>query len=716
MGIFRTGLHESWRGRPWHRALAALALVPVLLAAAPPSRAEAAEPGIVALVRAPDGSISVEQVVTAAGRGGSADGGPDVASTLAAVRARPDVVAADVDVPTRALGGDPYRSQQWALDMLAASKTWNVSTGTGVTVAVLDSGVQAAHPDLTGAVAAGADFSGEGGDGRTDARGHGTHVAGIVAAARGNGIGTAGFSSDARILPVQVIASNGVGMLSWAAQGIIWATDQGADVINMSFGSSSGHSVLDAAVDYAHRRGVTLVAASGNDGGARALWPAAHPDVISVGATTSSDQVASFSNRDPNLDLVAPGASITSTCVVSTWCRMTGTSMAAPYASAAVAAVQAARPDLGPDGIRSLLRQTAVDLGSRGHDAASGYGRINVLAALEAALSSGDPFRQAGSGLERVGDTTNNRAVATATSQVVFADGAELAVVARDDVFADSLTGAALAGQRGPVLFTPGGSSAALAPETATELQRVLDPGSPVYVLGGEAAISRAAMAEISSLGFAVQRIAGATRVDTAARVADELVPSGASVDRVLLARADSWADAVTGSSYAAATSTPILLTSSDRLDDVTADWLAHHDVAEVVVLGGEAAVTAAAASQVDGFVHRVRRSGGANRAETAALVARDLWQRRVGTAGDRFVIVEGYHPDSWGSAVAAAVLSATQQAPQLLVADTAVPAGTAAYLGDLAYEHERSATATVVGGNVGTIVGYRLMPLIGRS
>ena len=717
--------------RPLLRAQVVLALLAAAFVAVPPAAsagtspaANAATPGVVAVVRDADGSLSVESVVVAASRRN--DSGA-VADTVRALRRRPDVVAADVDVTTNllgtttVLGGDPYRSDQWALTTLEAETAWRDSTGHGVTVAVLDTGVQASHPDLRGTVLPGKDFTGGGGDGRTDVKGHGTHVAGIVAAARGNGVGTVGLAYHAAILPVQVLGDDGGGLLSWAAKGIIWATDAGADVINMSFGASSGNSVLDTAVAYAKSRGVVLVAASGNEGASRAYWPAAHRDVIAVGATTSADAVATFSNHDAALDVVAPGARVVSTCVTSRWCLMTGTSMAAPHVAAAAAAIRAVRPDLQPAEVRTLLQRSAVDLRPSGHDAAAGHGRINVRRALHDALTASDPFADAAFGLDRVGASSDGRAVAVATSQEAFPTGAQMAVVARSDLFADSLTGAALAGDRGPVLFTPGGPDAPLGAETAQELGRVLRPGAPVYVLGGDHAVSRRAAADIAALGFDVRRIAGATRVETAASIADEVLriasASGSgSVPRVLLARSDHWADAVTGSAYAAVSDTPILLTHPRRLEAPTRDWLARHEVAEVVLLGGDAAVSHTVAGHVDAVAGTVRRAAGADRAETAAVVARDLWRRRSGAADDRFIVVEGYSTGSWAPAVAAAVLSAKVGAPQLLVAAEDVPARTAAYLTSLDYAGDRPAAATAVGGQIRPRVGYELIPLIGRS
>ena len=192
---------------------------------------------------------------------------------------------------------DTDRWAQWALNRLDAEALWAQQPGDGVTVAVLDTGVDAAHPDLTGVVLPGTDLVSPGGDGRTDANGHGTHVAGIIAAVANNGLGTAGLAQGVRILPVRVLDDSGAGWASDIAKGIIWATDHGAAVINLSLGDHVKDDVTAAAVQYAEDHGVVVVAAAGNDraNGDAVTYPAAYPGVLGVAATDSQDAVASFS-------------------------------------------------------------------------------------------------------------------------------------------------------------------------------------------------------------------------------------------------------------------------------------------------------------------------------------------------------------------------------------------------------------------------------------
>ncbi|MGN6246223.1 MAG: S8 family serine peptidase, partial [Motilibacteraceae bacterium] len=184
------------------------------------------------------------------------------------------VAAAPVGTALRALAtsDDPGRTQQWGLTRLRAEETWARQDGGGTVVAVVDSGVDASHPDLAGVVLAGADLvtkddgslADPDGDGRTDANGHGTHVAGIIAAVANNGVGIAGLGQGLKILPVQVLGPDGGGYEGDVADGIIWAADHGAEVLNISLGDGVDSAVVKAAIAYAQSRDVLVVAAAGN--------------------------------------------------------------------------------------------------------------------------------------------------------------------------------------------------------------------------------------------------------------------------------------------------------------------------------------------------------------------------------------------------------------------------------------------------------------------
>ncbi len=334
----------------------------------------------------------------------SARSAQSAADVIAEVQDAPDVLAVEVDAPRQLTGmplapipsADPSRGEQWGLDNLAAETAWGSSTGAGVTVAVIDSGV-AQHPDLAGSFVKGTDLV-DGTNGRVDPNGHGTHVAGIIAMTPNNNIGGAGLAPDVSIMPVVVADASGSVRASDSAQGIIWAVDHGADVLNMSY-SGSASSVEQKAIQYAQSKGVITVAAVGNaylDSGGSVYnpvqYPAAFPGVIGVGAITKTGQRSSFSEVGKQVDVVAPGGSgafdsgkgIFSTFTGSSYVRMPGTSMAAPFVTAAAALTVSRERALGLDvDTEDLLLGTASDLGGPGRDDEFGFGLVNPVSALD---------------------------------------------------------------------------------------------------------------------------------------------------------------------------------------------------------------------------------------------------------------------------------------------------------------------------------------------
>ncbi len=329
----------------------------------------------------------------------------DAVETVAEVQGQPDVVAVDVDTDRQLTGMptvippgvDPSRGQQWALDALQAESAWQASTGVGVTVAVLDSGV-ARHPDLAGSFVPGRDVVGDS-DARRDLNGHGTHVAGIIAMTAGNGLGGAGLAPDVAIMPVVVADAGGAVRASDSAKGIIWAAKHGADVLNMSY-SGSPSSVEAKALEYAQSRGVVAVAAAGNSylDSRGSLYnpvqyPAAFPGVLGVGAVTKALRRSSFSEVGKQVDVVAPGGSgafdsargIFSTYGTGSYVRMPGTSMAAPYVTATVALTIARGRELGLQANPvDVVLGSATDLGIPGRDDEFGFGLISPAGAMTA--------------------------------------------------------------------------------------------------------------------------------------------------------------------------------------------------------------------------------------------------------------------------------------------------------------------------------------------
>jgi len=278
---------------------------------------------------------------------------------------------------------DPYYSQQWGLPKIGAPAAWDISRGSaGVVIAVVDTGVSLSHTDLSTHIDTVNDYDFANQDSvADDDQGHGTHVAGI-AAASANGSHGVGVAPNCTILPVKVLDADGSGSSFDVADGIEWAADHGAGVINLSLGSASYSSVIAEAVVYAQGQDVVVVAASGNDGWSGVMYPAAYPGVLGVGATDSSDSRASFSNYGPEVDLSAPGVGIVSTSYTGGMTTMSGTSMATPFVAGAAGLVRAIAPSYSWAQVSARLTATASDKGAAGRDDYFGYGRLNVAAAV----------------------------------------------------------------------------------------------------------------------------------------------------------------------------------------------------------------------------------------------------------------------------------------------------------------------------------------------
>lgn len=278
-----------------------------------------------------------------------------------------------------------YARYQWNLPAIHTEDGWTLSRGKrNVPVAIIDSGVDLTHPDLTRRLLPGYNVLA---DDRSpnDENGHGTHVAGIIASQPNNGEGVAGMTWFNPIMAVKALNADGYGTSIDVAKGIRWAVDHGAKVINLSLGNYQPSSVLEEAIRYADAHDVVLVAASGNDSTSQASFPAAYPEVISVGAVNPDLSYALYSNYGDYVDVVAPGTNIASTFAGHRYAALSGTSMAAPHVTALAALIRSVNPRLSNDEVRDIILESADDLGDRGKDPYYGYGLINVYRALELA-------------------------------------------------------------------------------------------------------------------------------------------------------------------------------------------------------------------------------------------------------------------------------------------------------------------------------------------
>lgn len=259
----------------------------------------------------------------------------------------------------------PPEAIPWGVERIGAPAAWNeagAGQGAGVDVAVLDTGVDLGHPDLSPNLAAGVNVLSPRRP-PADDNGHGTHVSGIIAAAQ-NSLGVVGVAPRVRIHPVKVLDRNGGGTLSDIVEGLDWCVRNGIRVANLSLGSPEGNATFAQAVARAIDEGVVVVAAAGNNGPFPDTigYPARYPEVVAVGATTQKDQVAEFSSRGEGLDVVAPGDAILSTWPQGSYREVSGTSMACPHVAGLAALLLAANPGLTPQQVAERLKGTAVPL------------------------------------------------------------------------------------------------------------------------------------------------------------------------------------------------------------------------------------------------------------------------------------------------------------------------------------------------------------------
>jgi subtilisin family serine protease len=652
-------LHRSW---PDDAAPGAL-----LVTAVDAARARA-------LARAEQGRVLSDRVVLVEVDPGEE---PAAAGRLAA---SPGVLAVEPDRArtVTATPGDPEFAAQWAHQLTRASVAWDRTTGSrSVSIAILDSGVDAGHPDLAPNVVSQVDVSTGrvatrplGSDNDACGHGHGTLVAGVAGAAGDNGRGVAGVAWEVSIVDVALSSpASRCAMLDSAIVAGLHHVSDGddpVDVANLSLGSIADAcpTAIQDAVDAARAAGVVVVAAAGNDqlrlpGSASA--PASCRGVLSVGAVGSDGAIATYSNANRWVDLVAPGgdtssgAGVTSTAPGGAYEEVEGTSFAAPYVAGAVALARAVDPSLTPDEIEAVLEKTAVDLGDPGRDDVHGWGMLDLAAALDAAATGGVggptadpafPVAPAADILERIstGGATTPIAQAASMSAATFGRGLAMhAVLARGDDFADALAGSSLGFGLGPVLFSH--RTGPLPAETAAELDRVLEDGSTVYVLGRSAALPPTIEAYIQALGLVPVRLAGATREHTALRVAEELErflveEAFTPPAMAIVATRSSWPDAVVAGSIGSWFGVPILLTPRDALDGGVASFLAGREWERVYVVGGTAVISAGVESAVRAAASRsgateVARLAGVTRSDTAVAVAREMEDLFTAVAGE---------------------------------------------------------------------------------
>lgn len=297
----------------------------------------------------------------------------------------PHIKFAELDriVAPGLVSNDPYLGSEWHLSKIGAGTAWDKAKGDGVTIAILDSGVDASHPDLAGRLVAGWNVY-DGNSNTADVYGHGTKVAGAAAAALNNAIGVAGVAGNARIMPIRVSATTGSAAYSAMAQGLTWAADNGAKVANLSF-RAAGSASVNSAASYMKSKGGLVVSSAGNNAVNEGF--AITSSMIPVSSTGSADGLSGFSSYGNYVAVSAPGEGIYTTTNGGGYAAVSGTSFSSPITAGVLALIMSANPSLKNTDVESILYSTALDLGVTGRDIHYGYGRVNAAGAVAAAAS-----------------------------------------------------------------------------------------------------------------------------------------------------------------------------------------------------------------------------------------------------------------------------------------------------------------------------------------
>lgn len=312
-------------------------------------------------------------------------------AVVAKLASDPHLKFAELDHRRKAtfVPNDPYYGSQWHLAKVGADAAWNSTQGAGVTIAILDSGVDPTHPDLSPSLVPGYNFS-DNNTNTADVCGHGTAVAGTAAAISNNGVGVAGVAGQAKIMPVRIAFNDptyGCSAYDSAiANGLTYAADHGARIANISYGGVAGSSTILSASQYMKSKGGLVFVSAGNSGINENITPTTY--MIPVSATDSNDVVTSWSSYGSFVALAAPGAGIWTTANGGAYQAISGTSFSSPLAAGVGALMMAANPGLDNLTVEKLMYSTAVDLGTAGRDIYYGYGRVNASGGVAAAVSA----------------------------------------------------------------------------------------------------------------------------------------------------------------------------------------------------------------------------------------------------------------------------------------------------------------------------------------
>jgi subtilisin family serine protease len=302
----------------------------------------------------------------------------------------PHLKFAELDhaVPASLVPNDPYLGSAWHHTTIASFGAWSTTLGTNVTVAIIDSGIDSAHPDLSGRLVAGWNFF-DNNSNTADVFGHGTKVAGGASAATNNGIGVAAVAGESKVMPLRVTDTSGSGYISLISNAIVYAADRGVRVANVSFRNMPGYSSVISAAQYMKDKNGLVFVAAGNTGSD--LGHAATSSMIPVAATAKGDVRWSSSSFGKYVMLAAPGVSVYTIARGGGYGAVTGTSIASPVAAGVAALLMSANPGLRSADVEKILFSTAADLGTAGWDPYFGHGRVDASRAMQLALDTKSP-------------------------------------------------------------------------------------------------------------------------------------------------------------------------------------------------------------------------------------------------------------------------------------------------------------------------------------
>ncbi|MCO1603193.1 S8 family serine peptidase [Desulfosporosinus nitroreducens] len=601
-------------------------------------------------------------------------------------------------IPEAPPPNDPLFLKQWSLITREVQGAWEMgATGQGVTIAIVDTGIALEHPDLMANLVPGYNSitGSEAGGANRDNNGHGTQVAGIAAAER-NDEGIVGVAYQAKIMPIKAIGATGVGYDDAIADGIIWAADHGAKIINLSLGSENGSvssDILKQAVTYAHNKGCLLIAASGNyDPESQAnpgvSYPASDPRVLAITATDNAGKVTSYSATGSEVDLAAPGDFIPTDgwnrAEGSGYTYASGTSLAAPFVSGEAALIWSQHPEWSRDQVVQALEQGTEDLGSPGRDSRYGYGLVDVALTLNLTNQTLDP-------------RTSPAVINTLGGIIEAAEGSTQVDLTIPSQAFDQTVNVTLNAVSPPADLPNGAAFLTPAFQVnwgGTVPQKMLslkwrDPdlkgdfGGNLYrwnglrwiSLGGEISNGEAgfglympgvyAFGTAQDRGQQSQRFAGATAEGTAVQISKETFTTGA--DTVILAQVNQFPDALAGAPLAYKLQAPILLSSSSGLSEDVRGEIQRLAPKTVYLLGGTAALSDQIAKELR-KTYEVKRLFGYTAEGTARAIALEL-----GTEGRAVIASVRYFQDalvisSWAARQGIPILL-TQ--PQTLSAET---------------------------------------------